>query len=139
MAKTEETSKPSPKDEVISKYKRIKDHVRKNKMTYVVGAAGVVLTTVTFVVTRRVYAPTFLGKVVIKDSVLWIQTYTRWNGPPSWVIRCVENDDIFTSQADAARRMGLSASRLSSHLNGKTEHVKGYHFKRVAMATPRSG
>jgi hypothetical protein len=55
-------------------------------------------------------------------------------GPPSWVVRCLETGEIFISQADAAKAMNISASILSSHLNGKFEHALGNHFERICMA-----
>lgn len=55
-------------------------------------------------------------------------------GAPSWVIRCKETNDVFTSQRSAAQTLGLSESRLSSHLNGMRDHVDGLHFERLAMA-----
>jgi hypothetical protein len=141
MVKNEEIpeSEPNLKYRVVKKYEQIKAHVRRNEKAYYIGTI-VVVAGVTFLVTRRVYAPSslFAKKIVIKDSVMIFSTYARQQGPPSWVVRCVENGEIFTSQADAAARMGLSASNLSSHLNGKYADVSGYHFERVAIATPRS-
>ena len=55
-------------------------------------------------------------------------------GPPSWIIRCVETNDIFISQASAALKMELPQSEISKHLNGVMDHVRGYHFERIAMA-----
>jgi len=71
------------------------------------------------------------------QSVLLIQTFERWTGPPSWMVRCVETGTVFTSQESAARIMKISKSMLSTHLSGKAESVGGYHFVRVAMAIPR--
>jgi hypothetical protein len=139
MDQNEETPKSSFKDRVAKKYNGIKGHVRKNQTTYVVVAAGVVVVTVTFLVTRRVYAPTFLRKVVIKDSVIVIQTYARRQGPPSYVVECVETGAKFVSQHHAAHAMKIDPSTLSRHLNGFTENCGGYHFVRLAMAIPRTG
>lgn len=55
-------------------------------------------------------------------------------GPPSWVVRCIETGDIFTSQRSAAAEMGIKESMLSRHLNGLLEHADGNHFERVCMA-----
>ena len=136
-----EISEPNWKDRIEVKYTEIKEHVRRNKTAYTVGTTGIVLVIATFFVTRRVYGPNaFLAKkIVIKDSVLIFSTYARKQGPPSYVVRCVETKRIFTSQAEAARGMGLDPSDLSKHLNEIRDHVKGYHFTRVAIATPRSG
>jgi hypothetical protein len=55
-------------------------------------------------------------------------------GPPSWVVRCLENNMICTSQQAMAQAMDLSSSELSKHLNGVLDTVQGYHFERVCMA-----
>jgi hypothetical protein len=141
VAKNEETPVPEPnwKHRVKATYARVKKHVRKNETAYMTGAL-VGTAVVTFVVTRRVYGPNaFLAKkIVIKDTVMIFSTFGRDQGPPSWVIRCVETKSIFTSQIHAARAMGLDPSSISRHLNGMKDHVNGYHFVRVAIATPRN-
>lgn len=142
MAKNEEIPEPEPnlKHRVVQKYEQIKTHVRKNQKTYYISTIFVVAG-VTFLVTRRVYRPdyVFAKKIVIKNSVLTFATYARDHGPPSYLIECVETGEKFLSQSDTAKQMGLSASRLSAHLNGHREDVKGYHFVRLAMITPKNG
>jgi hypothetical protein len=125
------------------KLDKIKAVVRKNWKPFTV---GVVFTGVTFVVTRRVtlrYFPTNvmrINKMVIKDSVFFFQTYGRKQGPPSYVIRCVETGEIFTSQAEACRKLGLDPSTLSRHLNGYPGNatIGGKAWKRAAISAPRS-
>ena len=109
---------------------------------------GVAFTVVTVVVTKRVDARYLAGvtrtallakKVTMNDqSVLLIQTFERWTGSPSWMVRCVETGRVFASQKSAAKAMKLGEATLSLHLNGMRDHVNGYHFVRVAMAIPRS-
>ena len=93
MAKNEEVSKSDLKDRVLSKYEKVRQHVERNKTVYAFGA-GVVLTVATVVVTKRVIGPNrtgmFIKKLVIKDSVFLIETYAREQGPPSYLIECVE-------------------------------------------------
>jgi hypothetical protein len=110
---------------------------------------GVVFTVATYVVVKRVDTRYLAGvtrtallanKVTVRDQgVLLIQTFERWTGPPSWMVRCVETGRVFTSQEAAARIMDLSRGILTSHLNGQAENVGGYHFVRVGIAIPRSG
>ena len=138
MAQKDKTPEPNPKHQVIVKYEQIKAHVERNKPIYAF-AGGIVLTTAIFVVTRRLTTSVLVKKIVFKDSVLLIQTYARHQGAPSWVVRCVETGEIFTSQSDAAMRMGLDPSTISRHLNGTKAHVMGYHFVRLAMAIPKNG
>lgn len=75
-------------------------------------------------------------KVVIKDSTLNIASYISADrqGPPSWVVRCLETDKVFTSQRSAALAMGLAQDHLSNHLNGTRDDVSGFHFERVCLA-----
>ncbi len=55
-------------------------------------------------------------------------------GPPSWVVRCLETGALFTSQKSAALEMDLLPSELSKHLNGLMENVRGFTFERICMA-----
>jgi hypothetical protein len=110
---------------------------------------GVVFTGATLIVARRFDARYMAGvtrtallanKVTVRDqSVLLIQTFERWTGPPSWMVRCVETGTVFTSQLAACRHMGLNPSIMSKHVRGLTESIDGYHFVRVGVAIPRSG
>jgi hypothetical protein len=81
-----------------------------------------------------------IRKMTIKESVFYIQTYARKQGPPSYVIRCIETGDIFTSQAEACAQLGINPSRLSRHLNGHKgyETVLGNRYIRAAVAVSRS-
>jgi hypothetical protein len=125
-------------------FERIKKHVKKHKVAYSVGGVVVIAAT-SFVVGRYVgmrFGPNAwlnAKKIVIKENIFLIQTYERWTGPPSWMVRCTETNTPFLSQTAAAREMGLDVSTLSRHLNGHTAHVGGYHFERIAMAVPRNG
>lgn len=75
-------------------------------------------------------------KVDIKDTTLNVVSYfsSGRQGPPSWVVRCLETGDVFTSQRAAAFAMGLAQDHLSNHLNGIRDNVNGFHFERICMA-----
>jgi len=73
-----------------------------------------------------------LGKNVVMNNVSYISSNRQ--GPPSWVVRCVETGKLFTSQKSAAVEMDLLASEVSKHLNGIMDNVRGYHFERICMA-----
>jgi hypothetical protein len=73
-----------------------------------------------------------LGQNNTLSNVSYISSNRQ--GPPSWVVRCLETDAIFASQKSAAEAMGINAGVLSSHLNGFRDHVNGYHFERICMA-----
>jgi hypothetical protein len=124
---------------------KIKDHIREHPMVYSVGL-GTIVATITVIVMRGVKSQpidrgisviakrgiSVLGKKVVLHNVSYISSDRQ--GPPSWVIRCKETGEIFTSQLAAAKEMGLSSSEISKHLNGKMDHVRGNTFERICMA-----
>jgi hypothetical protein len=52
-------------------------------------------------------------------------------GHPGYLVRCLETNEIFPSQKEAARTMGVYPSLISGHLRGKLPDVDGQHFERV--------
>ena len=44
---------------------------------------------------------------------------------------CNETKELFDSQIQAAKFMGLNPTKLSNHLNGKKTTVDGYTFTRM--------
>ncbi len=142
MVKDDEAGNP----EEVDLTKEVKSHFEKYKFAYlaggVVGIAGI-----TYLIMRGVDPSepigrgisvtaergiSVLGKKVVMENVSYISSNRQ--GPPSWVIRCVETGDIFTSQISAAREMGLPASEISKQLNGVMDHVRGNHFERICLA-----
>jgi hypothetical protein len=73
-----------------------------------------------------------LGKKVVMNNVSYISANRQ--GPPSWVVRCKETGEIFSSQHAASLMMNITASKLSKHLNGELPHAHGWHFERICMA-----
>lgn len=71
------------------------------------------------------------GKTVM-NNVSYISANRQ--GPPSWVVRCIETGEVFTSQAKAAIDLGVPPNELSRHLNGAIENVRGLTFERICMA-----
>ena len=143
MGKNEETQNHDLKHRVIVKYEQIKGHVGRHKTVYAFGA-GVVLV-ITVVVTKRVIFPNqtamLIKKLVIKDSVFLIQTYARRQGPPSYLIECLETGMKWSTQTGTARDIGVSPSLISSRFadtNGAVAVINGLHYVRRAMVIPRS-
>ena len=56
-----------------------------------------------------------------------IQTLVK-RGHAGNVVVCNETGEIFASQNRAAQMLGLDPKRLSEHVRGKLENVKGYTF-----------
>jgi hypothetical protein len=138
VTKNEETPVPESnwKQKVVKKYKQAMKHVRRNEKKYV---AGIVIGTavVTFVVTRRVYAPhgvTGLGTAVrarnIGNVFVWIAPKPR---ALSYVVQCDQTKVVFRSQNYAAMMMKLPKEELSKHLNGGLSNVAGYTFTRLGI------
>jgi hypothetical protein len=141
--------------DIAEEWDNIKSHFQRNKTTYVaVGVAGI-----TYALTRSISSSHIGGTVgvpvngpigTIAENVANARALQLFSnkphltmttiieagrqGPPSWVVRCKETGDIFTSQIQAARSMGITPSLLSGHLNGKFEDVHNLHFERICMA-----
>lgn len=125
--------------------KTIKDHIHNHLVLYSIGGA-IVVAGITTCVVRGVASQSdsrdivvtanraigVVGKKVVMRNVSYISSDRQ--GPPSWVVRCKETGEIFTSQRSAAMSMGLSDSHISQHLNGVREHVNGNTFERICMA-----
>ena len=125
---------------------KIKNHFQKHKTLYVAVGTGLLFAGFTVLIMRGKFSPhiensnsifaqssnSILGKNVVTNNVSYISSNRQ--GPPSWVVRCLETDQIFTSQNTAAEVMNLSKKVLSQHLNGTSDHVGGYHFERICMA-----
>lgn len=46
-------------------------------------------------------------------------------------IRCIENNTVYNSMSECCKSLNLNISCLSSVLNGKSEHTKGFTFERI--------
>jgi hypothetical protein len=141
----------------------VKKHVEDNKGFYVGLGAGVALAGITFLIMRQCSncsisraigvtakrAPGVPGKASVnalevnRGGLVLGNSYALNNvsfissnrqGPPSWVVRCLETGNVFTSQRAAALAMKFSESHLSEHLNGLRDHIDGYHFERICLA-----
>jgi len=120
---------------------RVLIHLRKHKRLYIVGSlaavAGFVWYTrsnlrVSITATASGSQSIAAGKNVMMYKVNYITADRQ--GPPSWVVRCKETGDVFTSQRSAALNMELPQNLLSEHLNGRRPDVAGNHFERLCLA-----
>jgi hypothetical protein len=124
----------------------IKKHVKKYKIWYLCGGTAIVSAGFTWIIMRGVASQhiedgctvlakggcTVLGKSAVTNNVSYISSNRQ--GPPSWVVRCIDTGNIFASQKSAALEMGIDASNLSKHLNGVFDNADGYRFERICMA-----
>lgn len=126
---------------------RIKKHLKENKDRYITGViVGVGVAGFTVAIMRVVDSQSIsvtigdaasrtigvAGNRIVMDNVSFISSNRQ--GPPSWVIRCLETDEVFTSQRKAALAMDLAQDHLSQHLNGTRDHVGGKTFERLCLA-----
>lgn len=141
---------------------KIKEHIQKHEVLYCCVFTGLGVAGITYVIMRSnaslkyispgipgtanlgipeigentstniVSNSLFCGKSTVMNKVSYILSDRQ--GPPSWVVRCKETGNIFTSQRTAALETGVPENELSRHLNGMLEHVRGLHFERICMA-----
>ena len=127
---------------------KVKAHWEKYKQTYItigVGiAASVVVGVVVYALTKR-NNPDINVDMNVGDNNhdpqqmvnLGTLNYTikaNRQGPPSWVVRCVETGEVFSSQNKAADSLGIGSKDISCQLNGIKPDVNGLHFERVCIA-----
>lgn len=128
----------------MEKFDKVKRHLKENRPVYILG--GLTLAGFTCLIVRDVvHQPISRGIAVAADrgiavagrkvsmsNVSYISADRQ--GPPSWVVRCKETGEVFTSQRNAATEMGLPYNELSRHLNGLRDNVRGNHFERICLA-----
>jgi hypothetical protein len=132
--------------EASKNYQKVKTHVQTNQKVYIAGIGGAAFAGITCFIMRGAASQpincgtsvvaergiSVLGKKVVMSNVSYISADRQ--GPPSWVVRCKQTGDIFTSQRSAAVELGLPQAELSKHLNGVMDNVRGYNFERICLA-----
>lgn len=125
---------------------RLRTHIQEHKRDYVIGAGGAAVAGFTCLLMRGTASRSIncgtsvvadrgisvVGKKVVMSNVSYISADRQ--GPPSWVVRCKQTGDVFTSQRSAAFEMDLPQAELSKHLNGVMDNVRGYNFERLCLA-----
>jgi len=119
---------------------RIKDHVRENRMTYLVGGACFVIgASGTLAVTglpgkvnasQRIisWKPENVTQNIIQTTVL------ARRGHPGYVVKCNETGELFASISRAAEMLGVDRSGIRRQLKGESPHVEGYTFTKLGEA-----
>lgn len=127
---------------------KIRQHVENHKTFYISLGTGVAFAGITALIMRGVASQPIrvgnvadaagagnvavAGKKVVMNNVSFISANRQ--GSPSWVTRCLETNEVFTSQRKAALAMGIPQSELSQHLNGIRDTADGRHFERICLA-----
>jgi hypothetical protein len=117
----------------------VKQHLKNHKTTCITGGVCLVVgAAVTLIVLRnQAGAPEVVNKItqVGIGNKATIEVYIEALGDPGNIIQDTATGTIYASQGQAARALGLSASRLSQHLSGKVDNVDGYVFQKLGKAT----
>ena len=120
----------------MSKVNKIKEHFKRNKKEYitggvclVVGAAGAVLS-----LRNTALINTKAVQVLTWKSNQTIEVHIEALGDPGNIIQDTATGDIWASQNQAAKALGVTASRVSSHLKGKQADVDGHVLTKLGKA-----
>ncbi|HMT87991.1 MAG TPA: hypothetical protein PKC73_00020 [Dermatophilaceae bacterium] len=117
---------------------KTKEHLKKHKTAYLVGAGvvtSVVLGAVVTAVTRngKVANQTVVG-FKVGDVTQTIEIYIEALGDPGNIIQDVATGTVYASQGEAARTLGIPPSVLSKHLNGHKADAHGHVFAKLGKA-----
>ncbi len=115
---------------------KIREHFKKHKKLYTGAAIGAgVGTVVTLVLTRNhTFSAGTINQIMSYKPEASIEVFIEALGDPGNIIQDVATGTVYASQGQAARELGLSASELSKHLNGRNAHVKGHVFTKLGKA-----
>lgn len=72
-----------------------------------------------------------LGKCTTPDHLKKLRNAAR--KATSEKVRCVETGEIFQSQSEAAKSLGLSICAINACVCGRNKTAGGYHWERVAV------
>lgn len=142
----------------ISRWGKIKAHVKRNEDRYVSFAAGAISGAVLFGVHAYLngHGQTTINGDVVKNigggnasaevkpvvainSPVTIEQTTNvinnFGGHMTKIVRCVETGEIFDSVKKAAETAGVDRSYMSNHLNGRSDHISGQHYEIIGLST----
>jgi hypothetical protein len=132
--------------DTLMNFERIKAHFKRNQKVYVAcGTTAVVVGVGVYIWKARnpVTIPR-TGSVTVSDSAtitssifntgtMHVNVDLDMRGHPGYIVECVETGKYFASQSQAAKALGVTASRMSKHLNGFSDNVGGFHFVRHGL------
>ena len=122
-----------------------KEHFAKYRNIYITAGLVVLGSVVTglivYSVTKTDIKPVSIGDIHKNSNVAvnlgGTLNYTIQSArkrPPSWIVRCLENDQLYSSQEKASKELGINKATLSRHLNGLLDEVNHLHFERVCLS-----
>lgn len=121
----------------MSKIENIKNHVRENKKVYIVGGvcflAGVA-TTIIVVKKADVEISPKIQQILSYKPHATLEVYVEALGDPGNIVQDTTTGTIYASQNQAAKALGTTPSRMSSHLKGDLEHIDGHVLVKLGKA-----
>ena len=128
---------------------KIKNHIEKYKTIYCCAATGIVFAGITAVIMKERHAKVrgAMDEGLVLNKLSCVLSFfskpqqhvvnvieREGRGHPGYLTRCLETNDIFTSQTEAAKSFKIPTSVMSDHLRGKFDNAAGYHFERIIAA-----
>lgn len=109
------------KDPLSEKFKettqKVRAHLKKHKLTYLVGATGVAAYLIKGNVTRQTIANGVLYKSTQHNTNIYVELARR--GHPGYEVLCHETGEKVASISRMAEIEGIDPRNLSKHLHGK--------------------
>lgn len=116
---------------------KAREHIRANKNAYIAGSVGVVVGGVSVLITKgrtgdivNTVAPV-ISPVFNNDN----SSSVNFGGYATKCVKCLETGDVWETVKEAASDAGSDPSWMSKHLNGRTKHINGKHYKIVGVGT----
>lgn len=122
------------------KLEKVKTHFQENKKLYIgiaVGASVTAIAAVSYVLLSN------KGELIVNNKPVQILTWKSKQtievhiealGDPGNIIQDLTTGIVYASQNQAARELGVNPARISEHLAGKLDNVKGHAFSMLGKA-----
>ncbi|QGJ89101.1 hypothetical protein PBI_UNTOUCHABLE_57 [Gordonia phage Untouchable] len=123
---------------VITRAGRVKNHIKRNKTVYIVGATCLVVGAVGGVAMVKTTSPIKV-QPKINQVLSWkpeahLEVYIEALGDPGNIIQDTTTGTIYASQRQAAKALGVDPSRVSEHLKGARSHINGHELVKLGKA-----
>ncbi len=111
---------------------KIREHFTRHRTVYLLSGTAILI--LAFRSPKQVRGDNYEVRAFLgKASLNVFHNRGDTHGSLSYIVRCVDTGVVYRSQAHAAVSLGISASKLSSHLNGKLPNVDGLTFERLGL------
>ena len=119
---------------------KVKQHLSDYKTVYIVGAGCLVVGVVGGVVIAKHSALVNVSpkQILTYKSTQTVEVFVEALGDPGNIVQDTTTGIIYASQGQAARELGIPASRISEQLNGHREHINGHVFEVLGKAVVAS-